>query len=167
MKTSTVVLLALAFLSGMTALFLLTNYYLARRGVPPVGGPTPTPSAVASASPVVGQPSPSPYKDLIVLASPVAGEKITSPLVVTGQARGNWFFEATFPVILTDWDGKIIAEGYAEAQGEWMTTEYVPFKAELSFTKPVYGERGSLILKKANVSGLPENDDALEIMITF
>ncbi len=105
--------------------------------------------------------------DIIRLTSPRSGEAIESPLIITGEARGPWYFEATFPVVLTDWDGLIIAQHYAEAQDSWMTTEYVPFRAVLEFEKPAYGERGSLILRKSNASGLPEHDDALEISIKF
>ena len=107
------------------------------------------------------------YRDLIRLTSPLAEEEITSPLVIKGEARGNWYFEATFPVVLTNWDGLIIAEGYATAQDDWMTEDYVPFEATLEFDKPKDGERGSLILKKSNASGLPEHDDALEIKVFF
>jgi len=106
-------------------------------------------------------------KDLIRLETPKDGDVIKSPLTIRGEARGNWFFEASFPVILTDWDGKIIAEHYATAQDEWMTTDFVPFEAVLEFEKPSYGERGALILKKDNPSGLPENDDALEITVFY
>jgi putative hemolysin len=107
--------------------------------------------------------------DLIRLTAPLPGQTISSPLTVTGQARGNWYFEAGFPVILTDWDGKIIAQGVAQAQGDWMTTDFVPFKATLTFVvdKNVYSNRGSLILKKDNPSGLPANDDALEVPVMF
>jgi hypothetical protein len=107
--------------------------------------------------------------DKIRITSPAPGAWISSPLTITGEARGNWMFEASFPVILTDWDGKIIAEGHAEAQGDWMTTEFVPFKATITFTKPtqVPNNRGTLILKKDNPSGLPQNDDALEIPVYF
>ena len=105
--------------------------------------------------------------DLITLNSPLPNTEISSPLKITGQARGYWFFEATFPVILTDWDGKIIAEGFATAKDDWMTENFVEFESEISFEKPVYGERGFLILKKSNASGLPEHDDALEIPILF
>lgn len=107
--------------------------------------------------------------DLIRLASPRPNQTIESPLVVTGEARGNWFFEASFPIFLTNWDGLIIAQGIAQAQSDWMTTEFVPFKATLTFTvdKDVYSNRGALILKKDNPSGLPEHDDALEVPITF
>jgi hypothetical protein len=49
-----------------------------------------------------------------------------------------------------------------------MTEQLVPFKAELTFKAPVdENRRGSLILKKDNPSGLPENDDAIEIPVTF
>lgn len=105
--------------------------------------------------------------DMIVLGAPTANASITSPLTITGEARGGWYFEATFPVILTNWDGLIIAEGYAEAEGDWMTEEFVPFSATLTFEKPDFGENGFLILQKANASGLPEHDAALEIPINF
>jgi len=111
--------------------------------------------------------------DKIRLTSPVPNGTIMSPLTVTGMARGLWFFEASFPVILTNWDGLIIAEGIAQAEGEWMTEEFVPFTATLEFISPLtaespaFMERGSLILKKDNPSGLPEHDDALEITVRF
>src|SRR3989344_1504240 len=101
------------------------------------------------------------------LDSPQPGAVITSPLIVKGEARGNWFFEASFPLVLVDWDGKIIAESYAQAKDEWMMEEFVPFEGTLVFEKPIYGVRGALILKKDNPSGLPEHDDALEIPIMF
>lgn len=103
----------------------------------------------------------------IVLDYPTPGAIIASPLTVTGQARGSWFFEASFPFVLTDWDGRIIAEGYATADGDWMTTEFVPFSGTLEFTRPAYGERGTLILEKANASGLPEHADAVEVSVRF
>jgi hypothetical protein len=106
-------------------------------------------------------------ESLIVLDSPQPNDVIESPLTIMGKARGPWYFEASFPIVLTDSDGLIIAEGHAEAQGEWMTEEFVPFKATLNFTKPAGKNTGSLILKKDNPSGLPEHDDALEIPIIF
>src|SRR3989344_4392369 len=82
--------------------------------------------------------------DLIRLDSPRPNDTIESPLVVKGQARGYWFFEADFPVMLVDWDGRIIATGIARAQDEWMTKEFVPFEATLDFTVDpnVYSARG-------------------------
>lgn len=104
---------------------------------------------------------------LIRLDDPRPNQQITSPLKISGQARGTWFFEGSFPVVLTDWDGLIIAEGYAQAQGEWMTEDFVPFSAELNFTMPDYSDKGALMLQKDNPSGLPENDDALEVPVQF
>jgi hypothetical protein len=105
--------------------------------------------------------------EVIRLDYPRPNQTISSPLNIKGEARGTWFFEASFPVILTDWDGLIIAQGIATAKGDWMTEDFVPFEATLEFTlnKQAYSNRGSLILKKDNPSGLPENDDALEIPV--
>lgn len=66
-----------------------------------------------------------------------------------------------------NWDGLIIAEGIATAKTDWMTTDFVEFEGELTFVvdENVYSNRGALILKKDNPSGLPENDDALEIPV--
>jgi len=107
--------------------------------------------------------------DLIRLTTPQPNQTITSPLTITGQARGYWYFEASFPVFLVDWDGKIIAQGIATAKDNWMTEEFVPFEAKLEFVadKNAYSNRGALILKKDNPSGLPEHDDALEVPILF
>lgn len=107
--------------------------------------------------------------DLIRLDTPRPNQAIQSPLVITGEARGNWFFEASFPVILVNWDGLIIAQGIATAKSDWMTTEYVSFEAILNFTidKNTYSNRGALILQKDNPSDLPEHDNALEIPIIF
>ncbi|MDD2680769.1 MAG: Gmad2 immunoglobulin-like domain-containing protein [Patescibacteria group bacterium] len=105
--------------------------------------------------------------DLIRINSPRPNSEISSPLMISGEARGNWFFEASFPVFLTDWDGRIIAEGIANAQADWMTTDFVPFDLTLNFSpdEQVYSNRGTLIFKKDNPSGLPEFDDALEIPV--
>jgi len=111
--------------------------------------------------------------DRITLTTPAPEMVVGNPITITGQARGMWYFEASFPIVLTDWDGKIIAETYASAQGDWMTEEFVPFVAELGFPNPYkegdpdFMKRGTIILQKSNASGLPEHDDALEIPIRF
>jgi translocator protein len=105
--------------------------------------------------------------DLIKINYPRSNQAIKSPLTISGEARGFWFFEADFPVILTNWDGLIIGEGIAQAKGDWMTEDFVPFEAVIEFEKPDYKNNGSLILKKDNPSGLPEYDDALEIPVLF
>lgn len=108
-------------------------------------------------------------EDLIVLESPKPNEIVHSPMVLSGKARGTWYFEASFPIVVVDWDGKIIGEGYATADGDWMTEDFVPFTAMISYELPADTpyDRGAIILKKDNPSGLPEFDDALEIPIFF
>lgn len=101
------------------------------------------------------------------------GDTITSPLKITGEISDGWFFEGSFPIILVDWDGRIIAEVPAQAKSDWMTTNFVPFEAELKFIKPVnptnqdYAKRGAIIFKKDNPSGLPQYDAAYELSIRF
>ena len=106
--------------------------------------------------------------DKVQLTSPLPGDKVKSPLQVAGRARGQWFFEASFPLVVVDWDGRIIGESFAQAQGEWMTSDWVDFKGTIKFTPDTtVSNRGALILRKDNPSDLPENDDALEIPIFF
>lgn len=107
----------------------------------------------------------------IFLNNPTPETKFESPLLISGRAPGNWFFEASAPVTITDWDGLIIAEGYVTAQGDWMTTDYVPFSGTVEFTKPEcaadYCKRGSFIFRKDNPSGESKFDDAVEFMFEF
>ena len=105
--------------------------------------------------------------DHIRLDSLRPNDEIESPLIITGEARGTWFFEGDFSVILTNWDNLIIAETFATAEGDWMTEDFVKFRLELEFVKSDYKDSGTLILKKDNPSGRPELDDALEIPIRF
>lgn len=112
-------------------------------------------------------------EDLIRVESPQPLETIGQPLTIAGEARGYWFFEASFPIILTDWDGRIIAEHYATADDDWMTEDFVSFTATIEYESPYqagdpdFMQRGTLILQKQNASGLPENADALEFPILF
>lgn len=107
--------------------------------------------------------------NLIQVTNPQPGASVTSPITVSGQARGTWFFEASFPLMVVDWDGKIIGNGYATADGEWMTEEFVPFSGTISYTKEPgsYSDAGAIIFRKDNPSGLPEHDDALEIPVVL
>lgn len=105
--------------------------------------------------------------NFIRVSSPKPNEEIRSPLVITGEARGTWYFETSFPAVLVDWDDRIIAEGHAEALSDWMTEDFVPFRANLMFDAPAYKNYGTLILRKNNPSGLPEHDEAIEIPVIF
>lgn len=102
----------------------------------------------------------------IRVASPTANALITSPLAVTGEARGTWYFEASFPVALLDANRNEIVVVPAQAQGEWMTENFVPFMATLNFTPPTT-DTGFVVFKKDNPSGLPEHDASVEVPVRF
>jgi len=109
--------------------------------------------------------------NLIRVDLPVLNAEISSPVLITGEARGTWYFEASFPIVIVDWDGRIIGEGHAEAKSDWMTSEYVPFEATVKFIKPAdqgpQSVRGAIILKNDNPSGMASTSYAIEIPIRF
>jgi hypothetical protein len=107
----------------------------------------------------------------IVVFSPKPNQLIANPLSIEGKARGFWYFEASFPVKLTDKDGNVLASGIAQAQSDpatgevnWMTENFVNFKAELNFISDKNTD-GFLVLQKDNPSGLPENDAEIKIPV--
>lgn len=106
------------------------------------------------------------YKDLIVVNNIKENQIIESPLSLRGQARGTWFFEGDFPVKLFDGNGALLAAAPAQAEGDWMTEEFVFFIVELEFESP-QTETGILILEKDNPSGLPEYADEFQIPVRF
>ena len=105
----------------------------------------------------------------IIISSPVINQKVSNPIPVTGQAQGSWFFEATAPMVVVNWDGLIIGESYIEADGEWMTEDMVSFHGVINYSLPVdsYSNSGTLIIHRTNPSGLPEHDAAIEIPIVL
>lgn len=104
--------------------------------------------------------------DSITVSNPLPNQVIRSPLQITGEARGTWFFEASFPVYLYDSEGKLIIQGAAQAQGEWMTEDFVPFSLTLEFDQPSVSD-GELVLTRDNPSGLPENSAEIRIPVRF
>ena len=97
----------------------------------------------------------------IIVDKPKINEEITSGYLIEGQAAG-WYFEAVFPIKLLDATGKEIASTQAQAQSDWMTADYVPFKATLNFSISK-DQNGTLVFMKDNPSGLPENDQKYEM----
>jgi hypothetical protein len=127
-------------------------------------------SACGSSAPPPAQPQPAsppnPKSDLIRVRAPQAGATVASPLQVTGEARGTWYFEADFPITLLDAEDRVLAQSHAQAQGEWMTQDFVPFAGELRFEAPATST-GTLVIEKANPSGLPEHADELRLPVRF
>lgn len=104
--------------------------------------------------------------DLIVLDNLAPGDQVSSPLSVSGRARGYWYFEASFPAELLDANGAQLAIQPAQAQGEWMTEDFVPFSVTLTYPTPATAT-GTLMLRKDNPSGEPQFDDFLAIPVVF
>ncbi len=102
----------------------------------------------------------------VVIDSPKIGDIVTSPIRVTGKAKGNWFFEANIPVMLKDENGTVIAQQGMHADGDWMTTDYVNFSGMLSFPTPTT-DYGVLIINNDNPSGLPEFDKSFVVPVRF
>ncbi len=103
---------------------------------------------------------------MITVSSPTPNTKVKSPLVVSGSARGNWYFEASFPILLLDANGNTLAQTPAHAKGDWMTTDFVPFDATLAWSTTT-SATGTLVLRRDNPSGLPANDAEIRIPISF
>ncbi len=102
----------------------------------------------------------------ILVFTPAKDAKVSSPLAVVGEVPGNWSFEANFPIRLFDSAGKEIAGGPAHVLGDWMTTNLVPFSAQLTYSSSPTGT-GMLVLYNDNPSGLTQNADSLSIPIKF
>lgn len=103
---------------------------------------------------------------LIRVTNPQPDQDIESPIVVSGKAKGYWFFEGTFPVKLLDENGNIITQTFAQAKGDWMTEDFVEFESVLTFTVSK-NQKGTLILEKDNPSGLPENAKEIKIPVNL
>jgi hypothetical protein len=94
--------------------------------------------------------------DLAVITDPVYGEVITSPLTITGKAKGSFYYNGTFPVKLVDGNGTMLGVTTAKAQGDWMTEEFVPFTATLLFTTNTPHGTANLVLERNKPSGKRE-----------
>ena len=103
----------------------------------------------------------------VLVDSPTPGSLISSPVSVTGRARGSMYFEAEFPVRLLDDHDKMIGTGVARAQGDWTTSDYVPFEASIVFHPPLTDSTGTLVLEKSNPSGQPERHAEWRVPVRF
>lgn len=105
--------------------------------------------------------------DLVRLFNPRPLDTLGTKVEINGEARGTWFFEATFPVRIEDSNGKVIASHYVQANGEWMTENFVPFNGSIELGENIPAGKGYLILEKSNPSGLIEHADELRVPILF
>lgn len=106
--------------------------------------------------------------DLIQVELPFPGAVVGKDFNVIGKARGNWFFEASFPIEVLDKDGKTLVIGIAQPQNgeDWMTTNFVNFKSDIKVPQTYIGP-ATLVLRKDNASGLPEHNASMSFPITI
>ncbi len=111
--------------------------------------------------------------DKIKVELPFPGAVVGKDFAVIGEARGPWFFEASFPIEVLGSDGKVLSTAIAQAQNDpktgeinWMTEDFVPFRADIKVPQSYIGP-ATLLLKKDNPSGLPENDASISFPITI
>jgi hypothetical protein len=102
----------------------------------------------------------------ITIIYPQANEPVTSPLIITGRAIGQWFFEAQFNAELYDSDGVMLGTSILTAEGEWMTEDFVPFQGTMEFANPK-SATGTLRFLSANPSGLPEHQKTYDVLVSF
>lgn len=139
----------------------------------PTTQPPSIPIVIAPTSSPSGEVTPSTTVDIIPVTSPNLrnlnigpNDLLSAPYEVTGEAK-LWYFEASFPVKLLDSAGKEIRVGYGQAQGDWMTTEFVPFKVTWTSTGEPTTATGTLVLQKDNPSDLRELDEMVQISVRF
>jgi len=104
--------------------------------------------------------------DRIRVSSPRPNASVRSPLLIEGEAVGSWYFEASFPARVVDGNGFILGLVPVEAQGDWMTESFVPFRAEMPFARPS-SATGHIELHRDNPSGLSEHDAVLSMPVRF
>lgn len=102
----------------------------------------------------------------IKIEKPLPNKVVTSPLIIKGKALGYWFFEANAPIEIQDKNFNTLAESYIEAEGKWMTEDFVDFSGKIEFESPNY-KRGYLIFKRANPSGKKSKDRSYKLPILF
>ena len=117
-----------------------------------------------------GDAPPAPDEDdvsaFITVDTPAEGDEVSTPLTVTGEARGTWFFEGDFPMHLLTEEGDILESHFATAQDEWMTEDFVPFEGEIAFT--VEEETSAVLrLERDNPAEKEELDMHLDIPLTL
>ncbi len=167
--TTILIIIAMRFfLGGLEDAWVCEKGVWVRRGNPNAPVPT-TPCAIQAGGgdEIKGEITyKNATKDLIEVALPFPGAVTGKEFSVIGKARGYWFFEASFPIQVFDKDGKLLATAIAQAQDEWMTTEFVPFRADVKVPQSYIGP-ATLVLNKDNPSGLPENEASISFPFTI
>lgn len=146
-------LLALLIISWLVIRFLPINYFQNKN--------EPDNNLIKNNSPIVATLN---NDNLFRLSSPSSGSAVTSPLTLTGEARGTWFFEGSFPVKLEEVNGNLITSTIATSGDDWMTEEFIPFLANLAFSVATDTE-AIIVFQKDNPSDIRANDREVRIPV--
>jgi hypothetical protein len=88
---------------------------------------------------------------MAVIDLPGIEARVTTPVIVTGVAPNDWYFEGQFTARLIGADGAELASGPARAQTDWTTPGPVPFRAEIVFD--VIAETPAALVLEEEVMG--------------
>lgn len=140
------------------------------RRIPPT--PPPTPASQPPAYPTARTAyDPAAAATMIRVTSPLPGAVLNPAKTVTvsGEAIGSWYFSETFPVLLTDAQGKVLTKSHATAQGTWMVPDFVSFTGTLNFHLQPPGSRGFIVILRNNPSPseFPQNNATVTIPVRF
>ena len=106
--------------------------------------------------------------DDITIELPFPGATVGHTFSVFGAARGRWFTNGSFPVVVLSPAGDVVGGSGAATNppgGDWMTDEFVNYKTTIVLPDTFKGP-ATLVLKKDNLSGLARNDGSISIQIT-
>jgi len=104
----------------------------------------------------------------VLVHTPLPNQAIASPVEIRGKARGTRYFEASFPVRITNSTGDVIARNSATADGNWMQEGFVAFESKLDFSNANnVGKSGTIVFEKANPSGRTENASRFSLPVRF
>ncbi len=107
--------------------------------------------------------------DLIRIDWPRPGGTVQTdkPLIVDGNARESWFHNGSFPIIIKDDTGTVIASAPAVAQSFKEMEGFISYKATLVFSGAAKTDKGTLILEAANPSGDASKANAMVLPLKF
>lgn len=145
-----IAIIGIRFFSGDEDTWLCQDGQWVKHGVPRAPMPT---------EPCGEQPA-----QQVVVTTPQPNEVVQNPIKISGQAKGRWFFEASFPIKLVNSQGILLTFGIAQATSDWMTENYVPFTSELNYQVDATTS-AVLVFERDNPSGIISQNDKFEVPI--
>lgn len=91
-------------------------------------------------------------------------ERLSCPAIIEGEISGTWYSEGEFSIEVLQ-EGQVVEQLRAEAQGNWMTEDPVPFTS--TFECEEYPGEIELSFQQGNPSGLAENEDQVVVKATI